>query len=128
MKKLPYRSFSSKDGIEILVGRTAADNDVLTFKVARGNDWWFHAANYSGSHVIVRSNKELPQETLLDAAALAAHYSKAPRGGTHDVSWTRRKWVQKFRGAEPGQVQLAHRRTLRIRHDPERLARLGGRS
>ena len=127
LTRQPYRTFISKDGLEILVGRTSADNDVLTFRVARGNDYWFHVADHPGSHVVVRGDRELPHETLLDAATLAAHYSKAPRGGAHDVSWTRRKWVKKFRGASAGQVQLAERKTIRIRLEADRLARLRGR-
>jgi predicted ribosome quality control (RQC) complex YloA/Tae2 family protein len=122
--RLPYRIFISKDGVEILVGRTAADNDVLTFQVARGNDYWFHVADHPGSHVVVRGDRELPHETLLDAATLAAHYSRGGRGGACDVSWTRRKWVKKFKGARAGQVLLAERKTIRVRPDPERLARL----
>lgn len=120
----PYRTFRSGAGIEILVGRTAADNDELTLKIARGNDLWLHVANYAGSHVVVRTADEVPGETLLDAALLALHYSQARKAGGGEVSYTRAKHVRKFRGAKPGQVQLAERKTLRVRSDPARLQRI----
>ncbi|MSR74894.1 MAG: DUF814 domain-containing protein [Planctomycetes bacterium] len=122
--RLPYRTFVSRDGIEILVGRTAADNDVLTFDVARKNELWLHVGDHPGSHVVVRCVDEVPEQTLLDAAALAAHFSRCGKGAKPEVSWTRVKHVRKFTGAKPGQVQLADRRSLRVRGEPERLARL----
>ncbi len=121
-----FRVFTSADGIDMMVGRTAADNDELTFKVANGDDFWFHVRDYPGSHVIVRSRPELPPETLLDAATLAVHFSRADFAGKRDVSWTRRKRVQKPRGAPSGQVSLSEHKTLHLRCDPDRLKRLLG--
>ncbi|HYC78150.1 MAG TPA: NFACT family protein [Planctomycetota bacterium] len=119
-----YRVFRSADGLDILVGRAASDNDELTFKVANGDDFWFHVRDYAGSHVVVRARPELPPETLLDAATLAVHFSKADFAGKRDVSWTRRKFVAKPRGAPPGQVLLSQHKTLHLRADPARLKRL----
>ncbi|MEE2711695.1 MAG: NFACT family protein [Planctomycetota bacterium] len=119
-----YRRFVSKDGIEMLVGRTAQDNDELSLRTARGNEHWMHVANYAGSHVVIRfSTDDLPPETLLDAASLAVNFSQA-KGGRVEVHRTRCKYVSKFRGAKPGQVQLAKYRSLRVQPDPERLDRL----
>ena len=75
----PYRSFRSLAGLPILVGRGAAQNDALTLRVARGNDLWLHARGLAGAHVVVRLEKgRAPdQETLLDAAHLAVHFSDA---------------------------------------------------
>ncbi len=120
----PYRAFLSKDGIEMLVGRTAADNDELTFRIANGNDFWFHVRDYPGSHVVIRAQDELPQETLLDAATLAVHFSRGKAGGKRDVSWTRRKYVTKAPRAPAGQVLLSSHKTILLRPDPARLARL----
>src|SRR5213075_345660 len=81
-KRVPgTRQYLSVDGFEILVGRTANDNDHLTFKIAKPNDLWLHAADYGGSHVVVRnsSRKEVPQRTLIEAAQLAAYFSKAKK-------------------------------------------------
>lgn len=135
------RRFTSADGFAILVGKAAADNDHLTFRVAKGNDWWFHVAHYSGSHVVVRgtatgtlvprehgggnkASQFLPQETLLDAATLAAYFSKA-RGATRtEVHYTQAKHVRKRKGAPAGQVELAEHKCLALRLEEKRLARL----
>ena len=67
------REFVSADGFEILVGKRSKDNDYLTFRIARSLDTWLHAADYPGSHVVIRAagKKEIPQRTLLEAAQLA---------------------------------------------------------
>ena len=123
-RRKPYRRFVSKDGIEMRVGRTASDNDELSLRTAKGNEHWLHVANYAGSHVVIRfTGDDLPPETLLDAAVLAVHFSQA-RGGRVEVHRTRCKYVSKFRGAKPGQVQLANHRSLRIQSDQNRLDRL----
>ncbi len=124
----PFRRYRSKEDIEILVGRSSEDNDELTFKIARGNDVWLHVADYPGSHVVIRHDGEVPRETLLDAASLALHWSKAGPGARAPVSWTQRKHVKKFRGAKPGQVQLADRKTIIPKDGAERLKRLLGKS
>ncbi len=84
-KHIPYKTFVSRTGRAIWVGRSSSDNDVLTFRLARGNDLWFHAAGISGSHVVVRLGRdESPdQETLLDAATLAAHFSTSAQTNAH---------------------------------------------
>jgi len=127
------RHFVSKDGWEILVGRNARQNDELTLRVARGNDLFLHVAGRAGGHVIVRSptGKLPPTETLLDAANLALYYSLPDRqrrgqalsaGG--EVDYTQVKHVRKPKGAKPGLLLLASRKTLRIRLELERLERL----
>ncbi|MBI3724775.1 DUF814 domain-containing protein, partial [bacterium] len=119
------RKFDSR-GFTILVGRSNEENDRLTLTVARGNDLFFHVRGFPGSHVIVRTerDKSVPLETLLDAAALAVHYSKV-RGNTRaDVSYTPRKYVRKPRGAKPGLVEISNEKTIRPDGDPARLARL----
>ena len=121
----PYRTFTSKDGLDILVGKTSADNDDLSLRIARGNEHWFHVSGWAGSHVVVRyTDDDLPHETLLDAALLAAHFSQAPKGSRAEVHRTRAKHVSKFRGAKPGQVHLASYKSIRVRPDPDRLERL----
>lgn len=124
--RLPYRTFRATDGSEILVGRSARDNDALTFRVARGADLFFHARDVSGSHVILRRVGRSPPsgEAMLDAAALAAFHSKARGETLIDVLWTEKKHVKKARGAPPGSVLAASPRTLLVRHDEPRIARL----
>jgi predicted ribosome quality control (RQC) complex YloA/Tae2 family protein len=109
------RRFVSPDGFVILVGRTASDNDLLTFKIASPNDFWLHVAAESGSHVVVRNPDgvdSLPRETLRFAAALAARYSRARRGGKVAVHVTRRSEVRKPRGLPPGKVTISHFKTV----------------
>jgi predicted ribosome quality control (RQC) complex YloA/Tae2 family protein len=101
------RRFVSPDGYVVLVGRTASDNDLLTFKIASPNDFWLHVAAESGSHVVVRNPDgvdSLPRETLRFAAGLAARYSRARRGGRVAVHVTRRSEVHKPRGLPAGKV------------------------
>lgn len=120
------RRFTSRDGFEILVGRSNTENDQLTIRMANGNDLFFHVRGFPGSHVIVRSkrDKTYPLETLLDAGALAVYYSKI-RGNTRaDVSYCPRKYVSKPRGAKPGLVTISNEKTIRPDGDPERLKRL----
>lgn len=117
------RRFVSPDGCIVLVGRTAADNDVLTFKLASPKDFWLHVGGgVSGSHVVVRNPgglPHLPRDTLRFAAALAAGYSKARHAGAVAVHWTTRAAVRKPRGAPPGTVMLEQFRTVHVA--PQRL-------
>jgi predicted ribosome quality control (RQC) complex YloA/Tae2 family protein len=110
------RRYRSSDGYEILVGRAARDNDHLTFRVARPHDLWLHAADYPGSHVIVRnpSCKEIPQRTVIEAAQLAAHFSQARRDAKVDVHYTERKFLTKPKGAAPGLVRMSSFRNLTV--------------
>ena len=122
--RVPWLGFQSADGLEIRVGRTSRDNDALTFKHAKGNEWWLHAQDYAGSHVVVKTTQELPEQTLLDAATLAVKFSKAAFAGKQSVSYTQRKHVTKFKGAAQGKVMLSSHKTILVRIEPARLARL----
>lgn len=119
------RSFYSSDGFEILVGKRARDNDFLTFRIARSPDTWMHAADYPGSHVVVRNpnRKEIPQKTLLEAAQLAAFYSQGKAQPKAAVHYTLKKFVNKPRGAGPGLVSLASFKTLLVEPSVPDLAR-----
>jgi predicted ribosome quality control (RQC) complex YloA/Tae2 family protein len=109
------RRFTSPDGLTVLVGRTAADNDLLTFRLGAPRDFWLHVAGESGSHVIVRNPaglERLPKETLRFAAGLAAGYSKARRGGRVAVHVATCAEVSKPRGFPPGKVALGRYRSI----------------
>ncbi|HEY0404423.1 MAG TPA: NFACT family protein [Pyrinomonadaceae bacterium] len=110
------RRYRSSDGYEVLVGRAARDNDQLTFRVARPHDLWLHAADYPGSHVIVRNptRGEIPQRTVIEAAQLAAHFSQAKRDAKVDVHYTPRKFLSKPKGAAPGLVRMSAFRSLTV--------------
>ena len=97
--------YRSSDGFDIFVGKNNYQNEELTFKVATGNDWWFHAKGIPGSHVIVKSQgKELPDRTFEEAAALAAYYSKGRGNDKVEVDYVQKKSVKKVAGAAPGFV------------------------
>lgn len=109
------RRFESDDGWIVLVGRTAADNDVLSIKLAAPRDFWLHIASGPGSHVVVRNpNNEnrLPRSTQQLAASLAVRHSKAKAGGRTAVHLTRCSEVRKPRGFPPGKVTLGRYSTV----------------
>lgn len=111
------RRYRSSDGYEVIVGRGARENDELTFRVARSYDTWMHAADYPGSHVVVRArtrDEVVPHRTLVEAARLAAHFSQAREDAKVAVNYTQRKFVSKPRGAAPGLVYLSSFRTLLV--------------
>lgn len=110
------RRFRSSDGYEIVAGRNDRENDALTFRVARPNDIWLHAADYPGSHVIVRSLKRetLPPRTIIEAAEVAAFYSQAKREGKAAVHYTQRKFVSKPPRSKPGLVRLSSFKTAMV--------------
>ncbi|RMH12402.1 MAG: DUF814 domain-containing protein, partial [Gemmatimonadetes bacterium] len=121
-ERLPYRRYRSRGGLEIRVGRGAADNDALTFHHARPNDVWLHARHAAGAHVVLRWDRDEPPPArdLEDAAVLAALHSRARTSGTVPVDWTRRKYVRKPRGARPGSVIPERVRTLFVEPDETR--------
>ena len=110
------RRFTSSEGFEILVGKGAKDNDFLTFRAAKSLDLWLHAADYPGSHVVVKNpnRKEIPQKTLLEAAQLAAFYSTAREQPKVAVHYTQKKFVNKPKGAAAGLVSLASFKTILV--------------
>ena len=118
-ERKPYRVYRTSGGLEVRVGRTSKDNDQLTFRHASPDDVWLHARQVPGSHVILRWREEgaPPARDLEEAAVLAALYSKARSSGTVAVSWTRRKYVRKPRGAPPGRVTVQHAKTVFVAPD-----------
>ncbi len=104
-------------GWKVLAGRTDADNDQLSLRIARPNDWWFHVRGMPGSHVILqaRPGEEPTSAILKQAAAVAAYHSKARTGGMVAVSVTRARFVTKPRGAKPGTVQIRKEKVIKIR-------------
>ena len=105
-------------GLEILVGQDDESNDYLTFRVAHTNDIWFHVSGTPGSHVILRCGEAKGQpdkESLREAAALAAWFSKMRMGGKVAVSYCFVKNVGKSRGMKPGKVTIKSAKKLVVR-------------
>ncbi len=100
----PFHYLSS-DGFHIYVGKNNYHNEELTFKMATGNDWWFHAKGIPGSHVIVKCDgKELSDKTFEEAGALAAYYSKGRDNDKVEIDYIQKKHVKKAAGGAPGFV------------------------
>ena len=123
MKKLPPSQplhFVSGAGIDLLVGKNNLQNDELTAS-ARPNETWLHAKDIPGSHVIVVSENP-DDETILEAALLAAYYSKASASSNVPVDYTLKRYVKKPGGSKPGFVIYTHQRTLFVTPSAEAVA------
>ncbi len=119
-KGRPYRTVEF-EGFEILIGRGDAENDELSFRVARPNDIWLHVGGGTpGSHVVVRNpdRVDVPRLVIERAAAHAAWFSKARNASRVDVHWCRAADVSKPRGAKQGLVQLRRHKRIRVVPEP----------
>ena len=125
--KNQFRTFASREGYQILVGRNNQENDRLSVTVARGNDLWFHIGKgYAGSHVVVRvpKGKTASLETMIDAGTLATHFSKQRGTPIAEVIYTQAKNIRKPKGLPPGRVTASNTKSLIIRAELDRLDRL----
>ncbi len=117
IKSKPFH-YRSSDGYDIFVGKNNYQNDELTFKVATGNDWWFHAKGMPGSHVIVKANnEELPDRTFEEAGMLAAYYSGGRDAEKVEIDYLQKKNIKKPNGAAPGFVVYYTNYSLTITPD-----------
>lgn len=111
-KPAPYR-YTLSNGMSVLVGRNNKENDILTFKTAGSKDLWLHTKDIPGSHVIVQSGgAELDEESVWEAAAIAAYHSKARTSENVPVDYVITKYVKKPAGAKPGMVIFTNNRTV----------------
>ncbi|PRX33487.1 putative ribosome quality control (RQC) complex YloA/Tae2 family protein [Orenia metallireducens] len=115
-KKLPPLKFKSTDGYDILVGRNNRQNDKLTKKIANNQDTWLHVKDLPGSHTIIRNHtgEDLPENTILEAAQIAAFYSKGRESSNVPIDYTLIKDVKKAKGAKPGMVYYENYTTLYV--------------
>ena len=107
--RLPYKSYRTSGGIDVLVGRGARSNDELTYEIAKPDDVWLHARDVTGAHVVMRWSQEgaPPSRDLHEAAALAAWYSRARGSVVVPVDWTRRR-----QSGAPGEVRQVARSSI----------------
>ncbi len=97
--------YLSSDGFHLYVGKNNYQNERLTFQLASGSDWWFHAKGMPGSHVILKAEgKEIPDRAFEEAAMLAAYYSKGQLQDKVEIDYTQRKHLKKVNGGAPGFV------------------------
>jgi hypothetical protein len=120
------KTFFSKEGLPILVGRNKTENLELTFKVARGNDLWMHVRGRPGAHVVIPLNpgKTASLETLLDAATLTLFYSGGEKWGKTEVDYTFKKHVKRIKDST--EASYTHNKTLVLSVEPARMKRLMG--
>ncbi len=120
--------YRSADDIILIVGRDDLENTCVTFEIARGKDLWFHARGVPGAHLIVRMGrqKDLPHQSLLDAATLALHFSRSKEDGKGEVIYTQKKYLRKVKGGKQGAVLWTQEKTIHIAIEPQRLARVLG--
>lgn len=127
--RLPFRRFKTRDGLEILAGRNDRENSLLTFNHAHGSDWWFHANNYPGSHVVLRVAKDqIPtMQALQDALQVAAHFSQAKDNTVVEICVTQVKYLRRPPGGKLGQVLVSQHKVMEVRPNPEHLKELRNR-
>ncbi|MFW5691510.1 MAG: Rqc2 family fibronectin-binding protein [Chloroflexota bacterium] len=109
------------DGFVLWVGRNSRQNEIVTFKKARGDDFWLHARGVPGAHVIIKNDgRRIPDDVVDRAAALAAYYSRNRGEGRVAVDMTRVKYVKKIKGAAQGMVTYRNEQTLTVTPESER--------
>lgn len=117
----------SSEGVWIMVGRSAGQNELVTFEYAQPDDLWLHARGVPGAHVVVRLDGPVGDATLLEAAGLAGYYSKARNNTTTEITICRRRDVRKAPGGPPGLVLLRNERSIRVAPlAPERIGKQPG--
>lgn len=115
--------YHSTDGTEILVGKNNKQNDYLTNKVAARDEIWLHTKDIPGSHVVIRS-KEPSEDVILEAAQIAAYFSKARNSSSVPVDFTRVRHVKKPAGAKPGFVIYEQQQTVYVTPDEDVILKL----
>ncbi|WP_106768193.1 Rqc2 family fibronectin-binding protein [Paenibacillus faecalis] len=115
--------YTSSEGIEMYVGKNNLQNEYITNRLASPNDTWLHTKDIPGSHVVIRSDN-FGEETLQEAAQLAAYYSQAKQSSSVPVDYTLIRHVRKPNGAKPGFVIYDHQKTLFVTPDEEHIKSL----
>ncbi|WP_010252390.1 Rqc2 family fibronectin-binding protein [Acetivibrio cellulolyticus] len=122
LKALEPFLYKSSDGFDVFVGRNNIQNDFLTLKMSSSNDIWFHTKNIPGSHVIVKKQSgDVPENTLLEAALIAAYHSKGKLSSHVEVDYTQVKNVKKTNGAKPGMVIYTNYKTIIVTPDENKI-------
>ena len=117
-EKLPYRHFVIDGKYNFYIGKDSRNNDQLTTKFAKQNDFWFHARSVAGSHGVLRvenSKEAIPKKVLEKAASITAFYSKAKSSKLAPVTYTLKKYVSKNSRHEPGQVSVMKESVLLVK-------------
>jgi predicted ribosome quality control (RQC) complex YloA/Tae2 family protein len=116
-RRLPQTpTYTSSDGFTIYVGKSAQHNDYVTFQIGDKLDLWLHARGMPGSHVIIKTGgREVPENTLLEAAALAGYYSKGQTSTRVEVTYVPQRFVRKVKGPHPGLVTISNDKSVNVK-------------
>jgi len=117
--------FLSTDGFTIYAGKNNRQNEQLTLKDSNKNDLWFHIRNAAGSHVVIKTEgREVTDTAIVEAATIAAHYSKRSKDTKADIDYTFIKYVKKPNGAKPGMVIYDNFKGITVEPDGELIEKL----
>ncbi len=113
----PFRLFTVSDGFEVWVGKSSQNNDLLTMHYAKPNDLWFHVRGAGGSHTVLKvpGGTEPSKRAILEAASIAAYYSKMRKAGSVPVAYCERKYVRKPKGVKEGTVTLEREKVVFVK-------------
>ena len=103
------------DGFKVYVGRNNKENDWLTLSFANKTDIWFHTKDIHGSHVILKTGENVPDDILVKCAEIAAKHSKAKDSSNVPVDYCKVQYVKKPNGAKPGMVIFTNNKTLNVK-------------
>lgn len=120
---IQLEAYESSQGVPILVGKNNKQNEYLTTKAAARDDIWLHTKDIPGSHVVIR-HKAPDEQTLLEAAQIAAYFSKAKESSSVPVDYTKIRHVKKPNGAKPGFVTYDQQQTLFVTPDEDVVLKL----
>lgn len=111
------KRFTSSAGLEILAGQDDVSNEAVTFRLGQPGDYWFHVHGFSGSHVVLRApaDGDADRDSIREAAAIAAWYSRMRAGGNVGVTMCRVRDVRKPGGVKTGTVRIRNTRTITVR-------------
>jgi len=111
-----FRKFELDKDWTVYVGKNSENNDELTFRFAKPQDYWFHIRGASGSHTVLRGDKNItpPKDIMRQAASIAAYYSSQRNAKYVPVAYTQRKYVRKPKGANPGAVVISKEEVIMV--------------
>lgn len=119
-----YMIFKTRNGNTVIAGKNNIQNERVTFKKAQPKDLWFHAKNIPGSHVLLAHVDDLEESDLIDAATIAAYFSKARLSSNVPVDCTEARHVSKIKGAGPGLVTYKQQRTLYVTPEEDSIQKM----